>query len=149
MTSRADVYAALDSERDYQEMRVKRDQGAGFHSTEEFLLYMDYYLTETKKIATTTWGPEAKPAILEFIRKVTALGVACMEQHGAPQRKGFEREVRYPDLGSLLEATAEAQREPSRIVNDEEHRDLARRTGKVDRYAFTDDGFTGDKPSDT
>jgi len=107
MTSRADVYAAIDSERDYQEMRVKRDQGAGFHSTEEFLLYMDYYLTETKKIASTTWGPEAKPAILEFIRKVTALGVAAMEQHGAPQRVKFEREpdrmtVRLPtfDIGA-------------------------------------------------
>ena len=91
MTSRADVYRAIDSERDYQEMRVRRDQGNPFHSTEEFLLYMEDYLVEARKVASRTWGPEAKPAILEVIRKVTALGVACMEHHGAPQRAGFER----------------------------------------------------------
>lgn len=109
MTSRADVYAAIDSERDYQEMRVKRDQGAGFHSTEEFLLYMDYYMTETKKIASTTWGPKAKDAILEFVRKVTALGVACMEQHGAPQRAKFERESQYQTIRlSNTEVAAES-----------------------------------------
>jgi hypothetical protein len=95
MTSRADVYAAIDSERDYQDMRVKRDQGAGFHSTEEFLLYMDDYLTEAKHVASRTWGPDAKFAILEVVRKVVALGVVMMEQHGAPQRAKFERDPEY------------------------------------------------------
>lgn len=90
MTSRADVYRAIDSERAYQEMRVRRDQGNPFHSLEEFILFMDYYLAETKRVASTTWGPEAKPATLDFVRKVVALGVAAMEHHGAPQRAGFE-----------------------------------------------------------
>jgi hypothetical protein len=174
MTSRADVYAAINSERDYQEMRVKRDQGNPFHSLEEFILFMDFYLTETKRVASTTWGPEAKPATLEFVRKVVALGVAAMEHHGAPQRKGFERPRAYimyegtsDDLsplgkdrlgndfgtGSITDLPRErgayrqqAAVEGSRIATPEERAQIA---GKVDRYAFTDDGFTGDKPSDT
>lgn len=89
MARRSEVYAALDSERAYQDMRQKRDQGQPFHSLEEFILYMDVYLADAKKIAATTWGPDALPKTLDFVRKVTALGVAAMEQHGAPQREGF------------------------------------------------------------
>lgn len=102
MTNRNDVYAAIDSERDYQEMRKQRDQGQQFHSVEEFILYMEYYLQETRKIASTVWGPEAKPATLEFLRKVVALGVACMEVHGAPQRKDFERTREQPEQHIVL-----------------------------------------------
>lgn len=93
MASRTEVYAALESERAYQNMRQVRDQGQPFHTLEDFLLFMDVYLEDAKRIAATTWGPDAKPKTLEFVRKVTALGVAAMEQHGAPQRTGFERRV--------------------------------------------------------
>jgi hypothetical protein len=86
MATRAEVYAALDSERDYQDMRKVRDSGQEFHSVEEFLLYMKVYLDETIAISAHTWGPDAVPKTLEHLRKVTALGVACMEQHGAPHR---------------------------------------------------------------
>lgn len=86
MTTRKEVYAALDSERDYQEMRKVRDNGTHGHSIEEFLLYMQVYLNDTFNVAAKTWGPEAGPKTLEQLRKVTALGVACMEQHGAPRR---------------------------------------------------------------
>ena len=87
MVSRSEVYVAIDSEREYQESRVQKDSGHPDHSVEEFVLYMEYYLQETRRIASTTWGPSAKPATLEFVRKVTALGVACMEKHGAPHRE--------------------------------------------------------------
>jgi hypothetical protein len=93
--TRGEVYAAIDSERAYQDMRKQRDQGAEYHSLEEFLLYMDDYLADAKHIASRTWGPEATPKTLEVLRKVVALGVAAMEQHGAPQREGFSRFVRY------------------------------------------------------
>ena len=89
MTTRADVYAAIDSERAYQDMRKARDQGQEFHSLEEFVLYRKFYLDETIRVASTTWGPDAQPKTLDFVRKVAALGVAAMEQHGAPQRDGF------------------------------------------------------------
>lgn len=103
MTSRNDVYAALDSERDYQDMRKSRDQGQEFHSVEEFLLYMEDYLHEARNVASRTWGPEAKPKTLEVLRKVTALGVACMEIHGAPQRAGFERDRDQPTRHIVLD----------------------------------------------
>jgi hypothetical protein len=92
-TSRADVYGAIDSERDYQDMRIERDgstsAGEHYHTPEEYLLYMEHYMLEARRIASTTWGPAAKPAILDVLRKVTALGVACMEDNGAPRRGGF------------------------------------------------------------
>lgn len=113
MTNRNDVYAALDSERDYQEMRKQRDDGQPFHSVEEFLLYMEDYLHEARSVASRTWGPDAKPKTLEVLRKVVALGVACMEIHGAPQRAGFERDRDQPtrqivlDIGHALKQLEE------------------------------------------
>lgn len=89
MTTRSEVYAAIDSERDYQEMRVKRDSGAGFHTPEEFLLYIEHYVHLAREIASTTWGPEAKPKTMDAIRKVAALCVVAGEQHGMPRRDGF------------------------------------------------------------
>lgn len=91
MSTRQDVYAALDSERDYQDMRISRDGTTAvgpehYHTPEEFLLYMDYYLNLAKQTASTVWGSECKPAIMEIVRKITALGVANMEANGAPKR---------------------------------------------------------------
>lgn len=94
MASRKEVYTALDSERDYQDHRIQTDGstalGEHYHSPEEYLVYMQDYLNEALHTAARVWGPACKPAIMEIVRKVTALGVACMEHNGAPQRKGFE-----------------------------------------------------------
>lgn len=90
--TRQQVYAALDSERAYQEMRIVRDGSTSVerpHSAEEYLVYMDVYLTEAKRVASHTWGPEAQQKIMEVVRKVTALGVACGEANGMPHREGF------------------------------------------------------------
>lgn len=93
MPNRQAVYAALDSERAYQERRA---QEAGTlpgavrpHSVEEFVLYMDDYMTELKRQLSRTWTADrsAPPEALATLRKVTALGVAAMEQHGAPLRE--------------------------------------------------------------
>lgn len=103
MHTRAEVYAAIDSERAYQEMRIVRDAStAGSsdatintngdprpHSPEEFLIYTQHYLNEAIKVASTVWGPDAKLATMETVRKVAALCVANMEANGAPRRKGF------------------------------------------------------------
>lgn len=91
MVNRDEVYSAIDSERDYQDMRIKRDGTTApgpehYHSPEEFVMYMDYYLGLAKQSASTIWGPACKPAMMEIVRKVTALGVAAMEQNGAPRR---------------------------------------------------------------
>lgn len=93
--SRAEVYAAIDSERDYQDARWGRQQyptvsGSsnelrkdGNRTLDEFILYMAGYMNDTVQIGSHTTDPVVK---LDFIRKVTALGVAAMEQHGAPHR---------------------------------------------------------------
>lgn len=90
MPSRSEVYAAIDSERDYQEMRMVRDGSTATteapHTPEEFLLYMEHYMFLARQTASTVWGPDCKPALLNDIRKVVTLGVAAMEAHGAPKR---------------------------------------------------------------
>lgn len=96
MASRGEVYAALDSERDYQESRRVRDGSTAEgreHSAEEWLIYMNSYLREANEVAARVWGPECTPRIMEIVRKVTALGVAAMEACGAPQRVGFPRDA--------------------------------------------------------
>jgi len=85
----AAAFEAILSEREYQDMRQERDAGQTFHSVEDFLLFMQHYMTKTIAVASETWGPDAKPKTLDMMRKVVALGVACMEQHGAPRREGF------------------------------------------------------------
>lgn len=92
MSTREEVYSALDGERAYQESLVEKTGPTadnGKHSPEEFLLYMQDYLTEATHVASRTWGAECHPKVLAIVRKVTALGVACMEANGAPRREGF------------------------------------------------------------
>lgn len=90
--TRQEVYSLIDGERDYQDyLAVKSGtelDSVRPHSTEEFVLYMEDYLSECKTILSRTWTKDrvAPPEALAALRKVTTLGVACMEQHGAPPR---------------------------------------------------------------
>ena len=81
-TPRGEVYAALNAERAYQQ----RKWGESPNQVSAFILYMEHNLAEARKLASTTSEETNKKAILDCVRKVTALGVACMEQHGAPKR---------------------------------------------------------------
>lgn len=76
--SRIKVYETIDKEREYQGLK----EGDNEHSVGDWLNFMDTYLHDAKRAFTT--GGET--GALDELRKVTALGVACMEQHGAPQR---------------------------------------------------------------
>lgn len=85
------VVESLLSERQYQKRRWGyRELDGTFteraHSIEEFTLYMDDYMTELKHVLSRTSEPEARSKGLDGIRKVVTLGLACMEQHGAPLR---------------------------------------------------------------
>ncbi len=89
--TRSQVYIALNSERDYQDKKF--GGGDTYHSSidrtlDEFILYIQQYAAEAG--ALSTHGDEI--AALHHIRKVGALCVGCMEEHGAPQREGFARE---------------------------------------------------------
>jgi len=89
MTERSEVYAAIDSERDYQNVRWgpdKTDTGH-LHSITEWLVYMRDYIEEALHAESRMATRDADKVALEIIRKVSALGVVAMEQHGAPLRK--------------------------------------------------------------
>jgi len=99
--TRDEVYAAIDSERDYQNSRGNAagtpDGEVRPHSTEEFVLYMEDYMHELRNQLSRIWTKDrsAPPVALDTLRKVVAMGVAAMEQHGAQQRAGFERPVHH------------------------------------------------------
>ena len=95
MTDRAEVFDAINSERAYQNQRwgvtPNYPTGHNPHSVTEWLVYMQHYVNEGLKIATMSSkrdDPESRKA-LEFVRKVAALGIVAMEEHGAPRREGF------------------------------------------------------------
>lgn len=86
---RAEVYAALDSERNYQGKWEVESESKGLHSISEFLAYMEDYIDEAQHILAREARQIAYPKVTHILRKITAMGVACMEQHGAPKREGY------------------------------------------------------------
>lgn len=85
--SRRDVYKAIDSERTYQ----NEHWGDRTHTVTEYILYLEHHLELARRLASTkdlTVAIDHK-AVMDCIRKVTALGVVAMEEHGAPHREGY------------------------------------------------------------
>ena len=80
---RIDIFDVISNERDYQDLKWTPDKH-GNHEVEAYLLYMEHYLSEARKSVSTTDGTEGA---LDSMRKVVALGVACFEKHGVPERK--------------------------------------------------------------
>ncbi len=94
MATRKEVYLAIDSERAYQASRWNRDTTTtgGFHENlADWILFMEDYLHQARHQLSRNGEPKATQMALNTVRKVTALGVAAMEQLGAPQREGFEQ----------------------------------------------------------
>ena len=89
MATRAEVYAALDGEREYQGQKWGTSNSS--HKVESWILWMHDYLREAAHQATRSPEPAGSQAALHTIRKVAALAVACMENLGAPPREGCER----------------------------------------------------------
>lgn len=88
-TSRVEVYVAIDGERRYQDERWKDDfvsGGVHQHSVTEWLVYIQDYTLEAMKIVSRESDPQASEKALHIIRKIAAMGVAAMEQLGAPLR---------------------------------------------------------------
>ena len=78
-TNRKDVYSAINSELAYQKARF----GENPHEIDAFATYIRQYSKLLDETATQPNPPEAKLAI---VRKIAAIAVRCMEQHGAPER---------------------------------------------------------------
>lgn len=102
MSTRAQVYATLDTELDYQLAMSANAHGdpaeEGRKKLEQFVLYMDDYMTELKHQLSRTWGPDAYRKPLDTLRKVTALGVAAMVVHGAFPRVSSTKHAEGKDL---------------------------------------------------
>ena len=89
MANRKEVYEAIDSERDYQDTRWNEDTtvSKNVHSFEDWIMYMEDYIAEAKHLLSRTPRQDADPKVCHIMRKVLALGVSSMEQHGAPRRE--------------------------------------------------------------
>jgi hypothetical protein len=55
--------------------------GTHVHTPEEWIVYMEDYLAEAKHILSRYEAPGCYQTAMEIIRKVTAMGVAAMEQN--------------------------------------------------------------------
>jgi len=86
LTTRAEVYRAIDTERDYQEFRWSDSTTHHNHSLTEWLVYIRDYTEEALHILSREADPVATEKALPFLRKIAPLGVAGMEQLGAPLR---------------------------------------------------------------
>ena len=88
MSERDEVYAALTAERDYQDGRwdATHTSTCGRHSVTEFLVFIEDYVSEAKHHLSRNGEPGASEFALHSMRKIGALAVACMEQHGAKRR---------------------------------------------------------------
>lgn len=72
------VQIVIDSEREYQ----KRKWGDPPHTVTEWILILDKLNADVKQ----AWFTEGDAAALKEIRQLTAVGVACMEQHPTATR---------------------------------------------------------------
>lgn len=86
MTPRSEVYAAIDTERDYQKMWETKSTSKGLHSFSEWLAYMEDYIDEAQHLLARGAQQDTYNQVAHIMRKVVAMGVAAMEQHGAPSR---------------------------------------------------------------
>lgn len=82
------VYAAIDTERDYQSKKwtPETTTSNGQHSFEEWFMYIEDYVNEAKHILSREKKKDADEKAAHIMRKVAALAVAAMEQLGVPLR---------------------------------------------------------------
>lgn len=93
---RSTVYSAIERERRYQQLRWGKPAEDGLGNIvmsdddkclEAYILYMEQFLLRAR--ARITQSTNARES-LDEIRKVIALGVCAMEQHGCPSRQDNE-----------------------------------------------------------
>jgi hypothetical protein len=85
---REEVYKILDTEREYQD-RIWNNLNKEISNPSSFILWMEEYLAKARALASQSderIGTEGCEKIMDVVRKVTALGVACMEVNGAKER---------------------------------------------------------------
>ncbi len=87
--TREEVYAAIDTERAYQDRlgpeRAEFDETGHIrdHSVGDYLVMLQVYVDRAFRAWTDNPGDAAA---LDVLRKVAGIAVHCMEDHGAPRR---------------------------------------------------------------
>lgn len=86
--SLSEVFSAIERERAYQDAIwcAATTPTEGKHTPTEFLVYMQHYMNLATVQASTAADPVATIGVLDNLRKVVALGAACMEQNGVVHR---------------------------------------------------------------
>lgn len=87
-TPRSEVYRAIDTERTFQDSFVMPDRDYYMtHTLGEFILMLNQYAAQAQQKWTHhSDRVDGFPESLHEIRKLAAIAVRCMEQHGAPSR---------------------------------------------------------------
>jgi hypothetical protein len=88
VTERKEIYAAIDGERTYQDgwKDATLTDSGGLHSVHEFVSYVHDYATEALHVGCRKPDPVCIDFQLHALRKIAALAVAAMEQHGVRLR---------------------------------------------------------------
>lgn len=97
MPTREEVYEAINSERDYQDKELGNtgssgNPGNGERTIDEFICYINALANEVQGLTILRNDPNSTFNLNEGfiklgrIRKIAALCVQCMEQHGAHKR---------------------------------------------------------------
>lgn len=87
--TRKEVYDAIDSERNYQDLRWNEGttSSGGVHSPEEWYMYIENYVNEAKGILSRENVQSSYPKAMDIMRKVAAMSVCAMEQNGTKLRE--------------------------------------------------------------
>ena len=81
--TREEVYRVIDGERDYQDSMPPSRTDGSIKSVGDYITLMDSMLRSASDTFYTTPGVTGS---LDWIRKVAAISVRCLEEHGAPPR---------------------------------------------------------------
>lgn len=81
--SRHEVYHAINGERDYQNSLGSNRTDGHEKTVGDYLTMLSVYVRKAEEAWTSTSGDELA---LHEIRKIAAIAVRCMEEHGALPR---------------------------------------------------------------
>lgn len=83
------IFDAISQERDYQDSKWTADvtRTAGKHSIHEYMSFISDYAAEANWAFCRLPAPHCDHIAIHTMRKIAALAVACMEQHGVLTRE--------------------------------------------------------------
>ena len=81
--TREQVYERIDVERQYQDHLPSNRTDGSDKQVGSYLTMMRHYMTKAEEAWTMNRGDSAA---LDNVRKIAAIAVRCMEEHGAPTR---------------------------------------------------------------